>query len=52
MSCAVISHTERRDELNEEHVFSKNKEYAQRLKELGGYERTIVALKLCDHVPS
>ena len=30
---------------------SKNKEYAQRLKELEGYERKIIAFKLCDDVP-
>ena len=29
----------------------KNQEYAKRLKELGGYERKIIAFKLCDEVP-
>ena len=29
----------------------KNKEYAQRLKEMEGYERGILAIKLCDEVP-
>ncbi|MFC1591609.1 DUF169 domain-containing protein [Thermodesulfobacteriota bacterium] len=30
---------------------SKNKEYASRLKELEGYERKIVAFKICDEAP-
>ncbi len=30
---------------------SKNKEYAQKLKEIEGYERDIIAIKLCDEVP-
>jgi len=30
---------------------SKNREYAQRLKELEGYERDIIAFKLCDEAP-
>ena len=30
---------------------SKNKEYAKRLKEMEGYERKIIAFKLCDAVP-
>ena len=29
----------------------KNKEYAQRLKEMEGYERKIIAFKLCDELP-
>ena len=29
----------------------KNKEYAERLKEMEGYERKIIAFKLCDEVP-
>jgi uncharacterized protein (DUF169 family) len=29
----------------------KNKEYAQRLKEMEGYEREIIAFRLCDEVP-
>lgn len=29
----------------------KNKEYAKRLKELEGYERDIIAFKLCDEAP-
>jgi uncharacterized protein (DUF169 family) len=29
----------------------KNQAYAKRLKELGGYERKIIAFKLCDEVP-
>ena len=29
----------------------KNKEYAQRLKEMEGYERDILAIKLCDEIP-
>jgi uncharacterized protein (DUF169 family) len=29
----------------------KNKEYAERLKEMEGYERKIIAFKLCDQVP-
>jgi len=34
-----------------EEPMGKNKEYAQRLKELEGYEREILAFKLCDEVP-
>jgi len=30
---------------------NKNKEYAKRLKEMEGYERKIIAFKLCDEVP-
>jgi uncharacterized protein (DUF169 family) len=30
----------------------KNKEYAEKLKALEGYERKIIAFKLCDEVPS
>ncbi len=30
---------------------NKNQEYAQRMKELEGYERDIIAIKLCDEVP-
>jgi len=30
---------------------SKNREYAERLKELEGYSRKIIAFKLCDEVP-
>ena len=30
---------------------SKNREYAERLKELEGYTRKIIAFKLCDEVP-
>ncbi len=30
---------------------SKNKEYAQRLKEMEGYERKIIGFKLCDEIP-
>ena len=30
---------------------SKNKEYAERLKELEGYTRKIIAFKLCDELP-
>jgi uncharacterized protein (DUF169 family) len=30
---------------------SKNREYAKRLKELEGYQRKIIAFKLCDEVP-
>ena len=30
---------------------SKNREYAKRLKELEGYERKIIAFKLCDELP-
>ncbi|MDX1778599.1 MAG: DUF169 domain-containing protein, partial [Thermodesulfobacteriota bacterium] len=29
----------------------KNREYAERLKELEGYTRKIIAFKLCDEVP-
>jgi uncharacterized protein (DUF169 family) len=29
----------------------KNKEYAKRLKEMEGYERKIIAFKLCDEIP-
>ena len=31
---------------------SKNKEYAKKLKEHEGYERDIIAFKLCDEVPA
>ena len=30
---------------------SKNKEYARKLMEMEGYERNIIAIKLCDEVP-
>ncbi len=30
---------------------NKNKEYAKRLKEMEGYERKIIAFKLCDEIP-
>jgi len=30
---------------------SKNKEYARRLQEMEGYERKIIAFKLCDEIP-
>ena len=30
---------------------NKNKEYAKRLKEMEGYERKIIAFKLCDEAP-
>ena len=30
---------------------SKNKEYAQQLKEMEGYERKIIAFKLTDEIP-
>ena len=30
---------------------SKNKEYAKRLKDMEGYERKIIAFKLCDEIP-
>jgi hypothetical protein len=30
----------------------KNREYAERLKALEGYERKIIAFKLCDEVPA
>jgi uncharacterized protein (DUF169 family) len=30
---------------------SKNKEYARKLKEMEGYEKKIIAFKLCDEVP-
>ena len=31
---------------------NNNREYAQRLKEMEGYERKIIAFKLCDTVPN
>ena len=30
---------------------SKNQEYAKKLKDIEGYERKIIAFKLCDEVP-
>lgn len=30
---------------------SKNKQYAKQLQEMEGYERKIIAFKLCDEVP-
>ena len=36
----------------QEESMSKNKEYAKKLKEHEGYERDIIAFKLCDEVPA